>query len=244
MPSEQRSWLQLPRSVLVGFILVLGLQIYNHRQVDLQYSADYRPLAQPFQTDVYRGLSAGSQNLLSYLLIIRLQLHDNQAGRHIRYQLIDYDLLLQWLDKIADLNPASKYPMLLATRVYSQTTDKRQLRSLLNYIDNTFLLNPKLFWRNQAEASVIAKHRLGDINLALQMAEKLHSQPDDIEIPRWARDMHFLLLADLNEFESSIAIIQALLDSQSITDPDEIRFLRNKLLEFQQKLSEYRQKNQ
>src|SRR5210317_1398149 len=123
MSAEQRSWLQLPRPVLVGFMLVLGLQIYNHRQVDLQYSADYKPLSRPFQTEIYRGLSAGSQNLLSYLLVIRLQLHDNQAGRHIRYYLIDYQLLLEWLDNISRLNPASKYPMLLATRVYSQTSD-------------------------------------------------------------------------------------------------------------------------
>ena len=71
------------------------------------------------------------------------------------------------------------------------------------------------------------------------MAKSLAEQPERIKMPRWARDMQFLILGDLNEFESAIAIIRALLQSKSIVDPDELRFLQEKLLIFQQKLSEY-----
>lgn len=244
MSATQRPWSQLPAVVMAGFALLLGIQIYNHHQLSEEYSREYRPLGRPFNEKTYSGFAAGSQKLFSYLLIIRLQLHDNQAGRHIRYQLMDYDRLLEWLDTIYRLNPASEYPMLLATRVYSQTTDKTQLRQLLDYIDKTFRQSPQLFWKNQAEATVIAKHKLGDLELALQMAQSLSAQPGTVIMPRWARDMHFLLLADMNEYETSIAIIEALLNSHSITDPDEIRFLQQKLLEFQRQLSEYRQKQQ
>jgi hypothetical protein len=45
----------------------------------------------------------------------------------------------------------------------------------------------------------------------------------------------------LNEFESAIAIIQALLQSKVVSDPDEKHFLEEKLLDFQQKLSDYQQ---
>ena len=44
----------------------------------------------------------------------------------------------------------------------------------------------------------------------------------------------------MNEFEAAIAIIQALLQSGSIEDVDERRFLREKLLDFQQKLLDSR----
>jgi len=103
------------------------------------------------------------------------------------------------------------------------------------------MYNPQLHWRRLAEASVIAKHQLEDLELALQMADKLSSQPPSVEMPRWARDIQFILLGDMNEFETAITIIVALLQSEAVNDPDEARFLKEKLLYFQQKLSESQQ---
>ena len=77
------------------------------------------------------------------------------------------------------------------------------------------------------------------------MAEKIARQPASIQMPQWARDFQFLLLAELSELESAIAIIQALLQSKdAVADPDERRFLEEKLLDFQQKLSDYQQKSE
>ena len=243
MRSTQRPWYQLPIPLMVSLLLFLCLQIATHQQVATDAFDDYRPLTKPYDTAVYRGLSMGSTKLFSYLLAIRIQLHDNQAGRHFQYGLLDYDMLVQWFQRIDTINPASQYSMQLATRVYSQTANKNQLRTLLGYIDSSFERNPQLFWRNQAEATVIAKHRLEDLELALRMAEKLYLLPATVKMPAWARDMHFLLLADLNEYETSISIIQALLASNSIKDPDELRFLKQKLSDFQQKLFESQQKS-
>ena len=60
-------------------------------------------------------------------------------------------------------------------------------------------------------------------------------------MPNWARDFEFLLLAELNELESAIAIIEALLQTESVNDPDERRFLQEKLLDFRQMLFESQQ---
>ena len=49
------------------------------------------------------------------------------------------------------------------------------------------------------------------------------------------------VLAELNEVESAIAIIQAMLQSGSVRDPDELRFLQGKLSDLQQKLFESQQ---
>ena len=241
MRRAERPLLQVPLPVLFGFVTILIVQVLVHQNLKNETSIDYKPLAKPFSAAVYRGISMGSSQLASYLLTMRLQLHDNQAGRHVSYGEIDYRLLVEWLDLLNELNIESEYPMMLASRVYSQTRDKNQLRLLLGYIDQTFKQNPQKHWRRQAEATVIAKHQLGDKKLALTMAQSLTEQPERIKMPHWARDMQFLILADLNEFESAIAIIQALLQSKSIVDPDELRFLQEKLLLFQQKLSEYQQ---
>lgn len=242
MQRSQRPLFSVPGLILAGFLIALSLQILTHQLLRQEYRADYRELTKPYSEGTYRGLSMGSEQLISYLLSLRLQLHDNQAGRHIRYDFIDYDLLIEWLGRIQQINPASEYPMLLASRIYSQTPDKSQMRKILRFINDSFSINPQLFWRNQAEATVIAKHRLGDLEFALDMAEKLFRLPGSVDIPHWARDMHFLLLADLNEFQTTIIIIQSLLQSNAVKDPDEIRFLKQKLSEFQQKLSKSERK--
>lgn len=155
--------------------------------------------------------------------------------------MIDYDVLVDWLDRVSDISPHTEYPMLLASRIYAQTANEERLRKMLGFIERRFDDNPQLHWRRLAEASVIAKHQLEDLEYALQLAQKLAAQPDSVEMPRWARDIEFLLLAELNELETAIAIIQALMQSGSIEDPDEKIFLEDKLSEFQQKLFESQQ---
>ena len=131
--------------------------------------------------------------------------------------------------------------MLLASRVYSSTSDPAQLRQILGFIERRFDDNPQLYWRRLAEATVIAKYKLHDLELALAMAEKLAQQPARIEMPNWARDFQFLLLAELNELESAITIVQALLQTEAVNDPDERRFLQAKLLDLRQKLFDSQQ---
>ena len=238
MKRSERPLFAIPRPILAGFLLLLGAQIFFHQAAIIERAIRYQPLSTPFDAEIYRALSMGSEQLFSHLLAIRLQLHDNQAGKHIRYSKIDYDLLVNWLDQIYALNTRSEYPIMLASRVYTQTRDQAQLRNILDFIERTFRVDPQLHWRHLAEASVIAKHRLGDLPLALHMAELLSSQPSSVVMPRWARDIQFILLGDLNEYETAITIISALLQSDAVDDPDEKRFLQEKLLYFQQKLSE------
>ena len=243
MRRSERPMRLLPRPLLLGFVILFASQVIYHHAGRLRFEANYRPLSKPMSARTYRGIAMGSEQLLGYLLAIRLQLHDNQAGQHFRYSLIDYDLLVDWLERISDVSPNTEYPMLLASRIYTQTGNTERLRKMLEFIEKRFDDNPQLHWRRLAEASVIAKHKLEDLELALRLARKLAAQPASIEMPPWARDFEFLILADLNEFESAIAIIQAMLQSGSIKDPDEQRFLREKLLDFQQKLFETQQKD-
>lgn len=241
MRRAERPILQLPRPILLGFILFFCLQLAVHHAGQRELATSYRPLGKPLSASAYRAAAMGSEQLLGYLLAIRLQLHDNQAGQHFRYSLIDYDRLIDWLEQLSDVAPHTEYPLLLASRIYSQTGSEPRLRQLIGFIERRFGDNPQLHWRRLAEACLLAKHKLGDLELALRLAERLARQPQSVQMPHWARDFHFLLLADLNEYESAIAMIRGLLDSGSIADVDEQRFLRQKLLDFQQKLFESRQ---
>ncbi len=244
MRRSERPLSMLPRLLLLGFIVLFVAQLLAHHASRSRFESSYRGLSKPLELPFYQSLSMGSEQLLGYLLAIRIQLHDNQAGKHFRYNLIDYDLLIAWLDRVSDISPETEYPMLLASRIYAQTRDRERLQKMLAFIERRFDDNPQLHWRRLAEASIIAKHRLEDLDFALRLAKKLAAQPASVKMPHWARDFEFLLLAELNELESAIAIIQAMLQSNSISDPDELRFLREKLSDFQQKLFESQQKGQ
>jgi hypothetical protein len=241
MRRTERPMLSLPRPLLLAFLLLLLAQLGGHHFGQERLEARYRVLGEPFSAATYRGLAMGSEQLLSYLLAIRLQLHDNQFGKHFRYSLIDYSLLVEWLDCISDINPASEYPLLLASREYTATQYPKRLRLILDFIERRFDDDPQLHWRRLAEASVLARHRLDDLDLALGMARKLAQQPASVVMPRWARDFEFLLLTELNELESAIVIIQALLQTEAVDDPDERHFLQGKLSDLQQKLFESQQ---
>ena len=244
MRRGERPMLQLPRPLMLGFIILFAAQLAHHHLARERIEASYRPLTPPSSASVYRHAAMGSERLLAHLLAIRLQLHDNQAGQHFRYSLIDYDLLVDWLEQISAVVPDNEYPMLLASRIYTLTSNPARLRLILAFIERRFDDNPQLHWRRLAEASLIAKHKLGDLELALDFAQKLAAQPASVEMPAWARDFEFLILAEMNELESAIAIIQALLQSDSVKDVDERRFLREKLLDFQRQLFESQQKSQ
>jgi hypothetical protein len=241
MKRAERPFNSLPRPLVACFLLILVVQIWTVQGSLSLGEFAYKPLAEPFASSTYRVVSMRSDRLLSYLLAIRLQLHDNQSGKHIRYEQLDYQKLTHWLNQITALNPHSEYPTMLASRVYSQTTDKQNMRLMIDFIQASFAREPQLHWRRMTEATILAKHKLGDLSLALSLAEQLTTQPIDVVMPQWARDMQFILLGELNEFEAGIAIIVAMLESGSLENADERRFLRVKLLEFQQKLLESQQ---
>ena len=241
MKRAERPFNSLPRPLVACFLLILVVQIWTAQGSLSAGEFAYKSLAEPFASSTYRVASMGSDRLLSYLLTIGLQLHDNQSGKHIRYEQLDYQKLSHWLNEITALNPHSEYPTMLASRVYSQTTDKQNMRLMIDFIQASFTREPQLHWRRMTEATILAKHKLGDLSLALSLVEQLTTQPLDVVMPQWARDMQFILLGELNEFETGIAIIVAMLESGSIGNADERRFLRVKLLEFQQKLLESQQ---
>jgi hypothetical protein len=241
MKRAERPFNSLPRPLVAYFLLILVVQIWTAQGSLSVGEFAYKPLAEPFTSSTYRVASMESDRLLSYLLAIRLQLHDNQSGKHMRYEQLDYQKLTHWLNQITALNLHSEYPAMLASRVYSQTSDKQNMRLMIDFIQASFAREPQLHWRRMTEATILAKHKLGDLSLALSLAEQLTTQPIDVVMPQWARDMQFILLGELNEFEAGIAIIVAMLESGSLENADERRFLRVKLLEFQQKLLESQQ---
>ena len=52
-------------------------------------------------------------------------------------------------------------------------------------------------------------------------------------MPHWARQMEVFILEDMNEQDSAAILLGGLLDSGQITDPNELRFLTDRLKDLQ-----------
>ncbi len=237
---SERPWKELPTGLWLFLIAALLLQLGSQVWVHGATESRFRSIEAPHDADSYRALSLGSDRLWSYLLLIRLQLHDAQKGRFVSYRALDYGRLADWLLALQRMNPDSDYPAFLAARVYGQIDDPERARQMVEVIRRIFAQNPQRYWRRMTEAVLIAKYRAKDLPLALELADALYRQPKTVSLPRWARDMKLIVLDEMGEDEAALRLIGSLLNSGEITDPDEKRFLLDRMSKLQQELSNTR----
>jgi formate dehydrogenase assembly factor FdhD len=100
---------------------------------------------------------------------------------------------------------------------------------MLDLVFRRFFDDPPRRWQWLAHASVMAKHALNDLPLALKYAQALADQTDDTPIPSWARQMHMFLRADMGEHAAAKILLGGLLASGTVHDPHEIAFLMQRL---------------
>ena len=233
--SRHRS--RIPLSVILFFIAFLAIQIgFKLWQDTLPgIAAELQP-APSYNT--IRGASFGDEITLARWLLLWLQSFDNQPGVSISYHDLNFESVTSWLTLINKIDPATQYPLMLASRVYGSVDNEKQRRIMLSYIYDRYLEYPNHRWRWLAEATLIAKHGLNDLPLALKFATALHEHSTADHIPYWAKDMKIILLEDMNELESATVLIGGLIESGEITDKYELNYLTYKLEELQEKINQ------
>ncbi len=176
-----------------------------------------------------RVAALGEEAVAARLLMLWLQAFDNQPGVSIPFRQLDYGRVQAWLALALELDPKARYPLLVAARLYAEVPDEERQRSMLEFIHRAFLEDPDGRWRWLAHATILAKHRLGDLPLALRYARSLTRHATGPEVPFWARDMSIAVLEDMGELEAARVLVGGLLESGAITDPRELAFLERKL---------------
>lgn len=235
MHARLQSWLAptrplsaVPRPVVALLAAALAAQLAWHAAAPPP-AARAQALPPPPAVPVLRLAALGEPAALAAAAALWLQHFDDQPGRSIPYRELDYARLRAWLEALLALEPASGYPLLLAVRLYGQVDDPPRQRIMLDLAADAFVERPLQRWRWLAEATIIARHRLGDLELALDYARLIAEHTQTGQIPFWARDLRILLLEDMGELEAARVLIGGLLASGEITDPHEIRFLEHRL---------------
>jgi hypothetical protein len=153
------------------------------------------------------------------------------------YRSPDYRRLVDWLDSILALDPRSQYPLFAAARVYAETADPARARIALDFVERQFLRDPNRRWPWLAHAALLAKHRLKDLPLARRYAQALERHTNAPGVPLWAKQMEIFILEDMNELEAARIMIGGLLQSGALSDPAELRFLKQRLEELEARLA-------
>lgn len=170
------------------------------------------------------------------ILMLWLQAFDNQPGLSVSFNQLDYGRVINWLDAILDLDGRFQYPLLSASRIYTEAARPDKKKRMLAFVHRRFLEDPEGRWPWMAHAVYVAKHRLGDKPLALEYAKALRLNLSGDAAPPWASQMEIYALEELGEIEDAKRIIGGLLASGRFADnPQELRFLKNKLATLESK---------
>ena len=218
----------VPWPIHAVLILALALQVAWHGSRPAP-ATGIEELAPPPDPAYLRVLGFGESAALARLLMLRLQAHDNQPGISIPFRQLDYDRVIEWLDVILALDPASHYPLLSAARVYTSVPDEIKQRKMLEFVHEKFLERPAGRWPWLAHAVYVAEHRIGDLELALEYARAIRKNVPPGAAPDWALQMELFVLDDMGRTESARVLLGALLESGVIRDRNQLEFLKQRL---------------
>jgi hypothetical protein len=212
--------------------LWLGLALLLAAQVAWQGSAGSprsRSAELPPAPSVHalRLSSLGEHEALARVLALYVQGFDLKR---------DYERLLGWLRSILELDPRSAYPLFLAARVYAESPDPARVRLALEFVYLEFFRDPDRRWSALAHAALVAKHRLGDLPLARRYASAVQRYTSSPEVPLWAKQMEIFILEDMNELQAAKIMLGGLLESGTVTDAGELRFLQQRLQELEARM--------
>ncbi len=226
---RERSWREVPPGITALLAASIAFMV-TVRALGPQPTAEPEALSAPPDAAMLRVLGSGDEVSMAYGLALRLQAFDNQPGVSIPFARLDYAAVRAWLDTMLKLDPATQYPLLMATHLYGQVlTRPDKQREMAEFVYQRFLEQPETRWPWVAHMAIMAKHRLRDPQLAIRYADGIRDHARGSAVPSWARQMHIFLREDVGEIESARALLGGLLESGAVTDPQEFAFLESRL---------------
>jgi hypothetical protein len=227
---EERALGEVPRWVLALLVAAFCAQV-TWQALQPRPSARAEALGAPPAPALLRPLALGEPIAAAQLLTLYLQAFDNQPGISVPFLELDYARVSAWLATILELDPVGQYPLLMASQIYSQVPDAAKQRRMCEFVRREFDRDPDRRWRWLAHCAIVAKHRLGDVRLALSYADAIAQGARHAS--NWARQMRIFILEDLGELEAAKVLLGGLLASGEVTEPKEVQFLMGRLKELE-----------
>jgi hypothetical protein len=223
---RERSVAAVPRAVIAVLATTLLLQVLWQASRPPP-DARAHGLGAPHAPATVLALSGSEPIAAAQLSALYLQAFDNQPGISVPFSALDYALVERWLDGMLALDAQTQYPLMMASQLYAQVPDGAKQRAMLDFVHRHFFDDPARRWRWLAHAAIMAKHRLRDLPRALRYADDIARHAPTA--PNWARHMRIVILEDMGEREAAAVLLGGLLASGEVSDPQEARFLSQRI---------------
>lgn len=162
----------------------------------------------------YRFSGLGLQNLGDW------------AGAVTPFSQYDYGRLAGWFRLLSQLDPGSHYVPALAAYYYGQSNDPGQLRQIIGYLRGIAVQNPNRHWRWLAYSAYLARYRVKDPVLGLELAKQLAGL-QAAGLPVWTRQMPAFVLAEQGDVEAARDILETILATTPDLPQAEQKFMRS-----------------
>jgi hypothetical protein len=155
---------------------------------------------------------------------IMLQNLGDTGGRSTNFYFYNYDKLTKWFYLADYLDPKSHYVPLLAAFYFSATKNTEAIRPLTDYLAFVGIREGQQRWRWLAQAVFLARYRIEDLDLALELADHLANHPDQ-DRPAWTYQMPAFILNARGEKEAAYQLLLKLIqDRGERLHPSEVNF--------------------
>lgn len=179
-----------------------------------------------------RIMTLGDEQFSYRFGAITLQNLGNSGGRVTAVKDYDYKKLGQWFWLLNDLDPASNHVPMMAAYYFGATQKPEDVAVVVRYLGAIGQNPVGNKWRWLVHAIFLARHRMDDLPLALDMAYVLsRMQPVGDVLPAWARQMPAFVLAEQGEKQTARKIIEEILMTATGLHPNEVNFMKDYLVE-------------
>ncbi len=168
--------------------------------------------------------SALGDEQFSYRLVaLMLQNLGDHGGRSTALKDYNFDNLSDWFLLSSRLDGLSNHVPYLAAFYFSNVqTPEASLPPLIEYLRTIGRVTKGEKWRWLAQAVFLARYKMHDLNLALDLADELAAL-DNPDMPVWPRQMSALIQSERGDKDAAITILVELLaSSREQLHPNEV----------------------
>ena len=177
-------------------------------------------------------MALGDSEFAYRLGALTLQNLGDSGGRVTPIRDYSYPELGKWFQLMDGLDPASDHVPMLAAYYFGATRVPADVAVVVEYLSKIGQRPVGAKWRWLVHAIFLARHRMGDLELALDLAYKLtRMEPVDDVMPAWARQMPAFVLKEKGDREDARKIIEGLLASGRRFHANEVNFMQAYLVE-------------
>lgn len=212
------------RNALIAVLVAAALQAAFWSQTrDLR--AGWQGVPPPPPPEVARVLAFGDGQFLYRNATFALQNMGDEGGRVTPLKDYDYERLGRWFALLDEFDPKSNYLPVLVGYYFSQSQNTEDVRVVVDYLTGIATRDPKRNWRWLAHAVYLARHRIGDMRLALDLAYRLAGL-DVSGLPIWTKQMPAFVLAEVGDKEAARDIMEVILKTDPNLSAEEVNFMR------------------